>query len=296
MQLICSTSAVQDGGRWDMSQEEARMTAGLSMVDRDGVVVVTMDRPPANALNGALIHDLAELFTELATKSDAPPLVLTGRGVRFFSAGGDIKELDGARPQDIEVRMREFHALLVAMERYPRPVVAAVNGHCVGGGMEIALFADAVFAVASARFGFPEINHGLLPADKGVQRATRLLGMRATRQILLSGDLFDAGHALDIQLVEELVPAVDLLDTAIEAARTAGAKAPVLYAALKRSVNGPDQARDAASLNQTLACAADYFDDPVARRLRDGWSGDRPRRDEENGTASHTRSAGADHS
>lgn len=269
------------------------MNAGLSVLHSDGVVIVTIDRPPANALDGALIHDLTVLFTELATKSDPPPLVLTGRGERFFSAGGDIKELDGASPQDIDARMREFHALLVAMDQYPRPIVAAVNGHCVGGGMEIALFADAVFAVASARFGFPEINHGLLPADKGVQRATRLLGMRATRQMLLSGDLFDAGHALDIQLVDDLAPSADLLDTAIDAARTAGAKAPVLYAALKRSVNDPDEARDAASLNQTLASAADYFDDPVARSLRDGWRGDRPRRDEQNGMARQARSADA---
>lgn len=261
-----------------MTSLDARQDTALSTVERDGVLVVTMCRPPANALNRALIHDLATLFTSLAARSEeAPPLVLTGDGVRFFSAGGDIKELDGAAPAELELRMREFHALLAAMERYPRPVVAAVNGDCVGGALEIALFADVILGVATARFGFPEIKHGLLPADKGIQRASRVLGLRAARQMLLSGELFGGTQARDIGLVDRLVEPAELIIEAVAAAGTAGAKAPVLYNALKRSVYAPDDARDGASLARTLASAAEYFDDPTARRLRDGWSGSRTR-------------------
>src|SRR4051794_23364818 len=105
-----------------MTALETGQVAGFGTAERDDVLVVTMDRPPANALNRALIHGLTTLFTSLAVRSEAPPLVLTGHGERFFSAGGDIKELDGAAPQQLDLRMREFHALLVAMERYPRPV------------------------------------------------------------------------------------------------------------------------------------------------------------------------------
>nr|MDT0524889.1 enoyl-CoA hydratase/isomerase family protein [Streptomyces sp. DSM 41633] len=157
---------------------------------------------------------------------------------RVFSGGGDIKELEGALAGEIEIRMREFHALLVAMDRYPRPVVSAINGHCVGGGMEVALFSDSVLAVNSARFGFPEINHGLLPADKGIQRANRVIGVRVTLRIILSGQLFDAQHALDIGLIDELVSGPkELIPAAFATARASGSKAPVLYGALKGSVN-----------------------------------------------------------
>lgn len=257
-----------------MSALETGQSATIGTADHDGVLVVTLNRPPANAMNRRLIHDLAELFAQLGARTDAPPIVLTGQGERFFSAGGDIKELEGALAQEIDARMREFHALLVAMDRYPRPVVSAINGHCVGGGLEVALFSDSVLAVDAARFGFPEINHGLLPADKGIQRATRVLGVRATRRIILSGELFDAQHALDVGLVDEVVADPDvLIRAAVATAHDAGAKAPVLYGALKSSINDPDDARDEASLQRTLRAAADYFDDPVARQLRQRWSG-----------------------
>ncbi len=159
-----------------MSAPATGQSATLDTADHDGVLVVALDRPPANAMNRRLIHDLAGLFEQLRARPDAPPIVLTGKGERFFSGGGDIKELEGALAGEIEIRMREFHALLVAMDRYPRPVVSAINGHCVGGGMEVALFSDSVLAVNSARFGFPEINHGLLPADKESNEPTGCSG------------------------------------------------------------------------------------------------------------------------
>jgi enoyl-CoA hydratase/carnithine racemase len=141
--------------------------------------------------------------------------------------------------------------------------------------MEIALFADTVLAAHGARFGFPEINHGLLPADKGVQRAIRMLGARVTRQILLSGELFDAQRALEIGIVDGLVAPADLVDAALTSAREAAAKAPVLYGALKCSVNDPDDDRDQTYLQRTLAAAARYFDDPTARGLRESWNDNR---------------------
>lgn len=244
--------------------------------DHDGVLVVTLDRPPANSLDGALIRELGRLFTDLASEQNPPPVVLTGQGGRFFCAGGDIKELDGAHHDDLDSRMRRFHGMLVAIESYPRPVVAAVNGHCVGGGMEIALFADVVLAVTTARFGFPEINHGLLPADKGIQRASQLLGVRTARRMLLSGALLDADRAHELGIVDELVDSEELLAAAVASARTAGSKAPVLYAALKRSVNNPNAEYDEASFQRTLTAAAEYFDDPMAADLRQTWNRHRP--------------------
>lgn len=260
-----------------MRGPETTQTAGFTAADDTGVLVVTLDRPPANALNRSAIRNLAALFADLSEMREAPPVVLTGQGERFFCAGGDIKELEQAPQQELDARMREFHSLLVVMDRYPRPVISAINGHCVGGGMEIALFADTVLAVHGARFGFPEINHGLLPADKGIQRAARLLGARTARRLLLSGELFDAETALEIGLVDVLADPAELVAAAVASAREAGAKAPVLYGALKRSVNDSDDSRDEVSLHRTLGSAAEYFDDPVARGLRDSWNGSRTR-------------------
>jgi enoyl-CoA hydratase len=262
-----------------MTSPDVASYTGLDLEPRSGVLIVTLDRPPANALNRSIIRELTRLIVDLTDSPGPPAIVLTGRGDRFFTAGGDIKELDGVAADQIGDRMRNFHSLLVALDRYPRPVVGAINGYCVGGGMEIALFADTVLAVSHAKFGFPEINHGLLPADKGIQRAIRLLGARATRAMVLSGRLFDVHEAVAIGLVDAVVDAAELLTTAVATAHEASAKAPVLYGALKHSVNGPDVADDEASLHHTLMAAAAYFDDPAARALRAGWSSKRGRSD-----------------
>ena len=247
--------------------------AGLRTAYRRGVLVATLNRPPANAMNRKAIAAIATLFRDLAVADNPPPVVITGEGQRFYSAGGDIKELAGAAVDQLATRMRLFHNMLVAMDRYPRPVVAAVNGYCVGGGLEYAMFADAVLAVPDAQFGFPEIRHGLLPDEKGIQRAARLIGTRAARDLLLTGDLVNARRAVEIGLVDEVVEPTALLDAAVSRARRDGDKAPVLYAALKRALNDFDDADDHRRFGLMLGNAATYFDDPMAKTLRDGWRG-----------------------
>lgn len=249
---------------------ESEAATGLLTVDHDGVVVATLNRRPANALNRPLLLAMTALFGDRG-ESDPPPLVITGAGKRFFCVGGDIKEADGLAADPIADRMRAFHNLLVAMERYLAPVIAAVNGDCVGGGVEYALFADAVLAVPHARFGFPEIRHGLLPADKGIQRLVRLIGMRAARDLLLSGELIGADQAARLGLVDAIVEPDRLVAEALGRAREAGRRAPVLYAALKHTVNDYDDIENQQRAEMTLAKAASWFNDPVARSLREGW-------------------------
>jgi len=249
---------------------DSNAAAGLWTADHDGVVVATLDRPPANALNRAVLLAMTALFRD-RVQSDPPPIVITGAGARFFCAGGDIKEADGAAADPVEDRMRGFHNLLVAMERYPAPVIAAINGDCVGGGMEYALFADLVLAAPHARFGFPEIRHGLLPADKGIHRLIRLIGTRPARELLLNGELIGAEQAARWGLVDAIVEPGLLLTEALGHAREAGRRAPVLYAALKQAVNDYDDLVDQRQLALTLAKAASWFNDPVARGLREGW-------------------------
>src|ERR1700744_6685643 len=135
----------------------------------DDVVVLTMNRPPANALNMELISFLMERIRSYAAMESPPGIVLTGKGDRFFSAGGDIKEVSTvavATP-----RLRIFHRLLCEMESYPGPFVCAARGFAVGGAFEFLLHADYVIANFECKVGFPEINHGLLPAVKGMRQA-----------------------------------------------------------------------------------------------------------------------------
>jgi enoyl-CoA hydratase len=240
----------------------------------DGVVVLTLDRPPANALSNALVRELATKFDTLASSPYAPAVVLTGAGNRFFTAGGDIKEAVGYTAGSMVERMMLFHGLLNALENYPRPLVCAVNGWCVGGGIEMTLFADIVYASSTARFAFPEVNHGMLPAVKGIARVRRVVGDRAARRLLLSGDPVDASVAETLGIVDQVVAGDDLLATATASARAAAAKPPAVFKALKRALHdGAEGWAPEKQLCVTVQDARTVFDDPAARLAREAWSG-----------------------
>lgn len=220
-----------------MTEEE------ILIIERDGdVVSMTMNRPPANAVNFELIAALQRNITTLAAEDSPPGIVLTGGGDRFFSAGGDIKEVVG-----IEIaapRIRIFHALLCAMDRYPAPFVCAVRGYAVGGALEFLLFADYVIANPEARIGFPEINHGLLPATKGMRQAVQKLGIRAAQALLYQGDLVDAHKALEIGAIDEIVSTADVSRRALDVCQLLRRKDRKLFAAIKRSLNLTGQMDD----------------------------------------------------
>lgn len=198
-------------------------------------VVLTINRPPANALNASLIAELLRRLGEFRTDSSPPGLILTGAGNRFFSAGGDIKEVVGV---DVAgPRMRDFHAVLREFECYPAPIVCAVRGYAVGGALEFLLYADYVVASDDCRTGFPEINNGLLPAAKGMRRAVQRLGLRAAQELLYWGELVDATKALQVGVVDEVVPSERVLDRARVICDSLRKKDQKLFAAIKRSMN-----------------------------------------------------------
>jgi enoyl-CoA hydratase/carnithine racemase len=221
------------------------------------LVSLIMNRPPANAVNYELIAALLQTINALSVEESPPGIVLTGSGDRFFSAGGDIKEVVGigiAAP-----RIRIFHALLCAMESYPAPIVCAVRGYAVGGALEFLLFADYVVANPESRIGFPEINHGLLPATKGMRQAVQKLGMREARGLLYWGDLVNARKAVDIGAVDEVVPTADVTRRAVEVCRFLCGKDRKLFAAIKRSLNLTDQMDDEALEAMTVQDLRSYL-------------------------------------
>lgn len=213
------------------------------LIERDlDAVTLTMNRPPANALNNGLVERLLNAFRAFASEASPPGLVLTGQGIRFFSAGGDIKEVAGieiSRP-----RMRSFHALLCEMERYPAPLVCGVRGYAVGGALEFLLHADYVVANGECKIGFPEINHGLLPAAKGMRKAIQRLGLREAQALLYWGELADAKKALEIGAINEIAETSDVAIRALEVCRKLRRKDQKLFAAIKRSLNLTGQMDD----------------------------------------------------
>lgn len=228
------------------------------IVERDlDIVTMTMNRPPANALNNRLVERLLDTIRALSAQALPPGIVLTGGGDRFFSAGGDIKEVAGieiSRP-----RMRNFHALLCEMERYPGPLVCAVRGYAVGGALEFLLHADYVVADHACMVGFPEINHGLLPAAKGMRQAVRKLGLREAQALLYWGELVDARKALEIGAISEVATTVKVMDRAVEVCRQLRGKEQRLFAAIKRSLNLTGQMDDASLEAMTIEDLGAYL-------------------------------------
>ncbi|HAE50338.1 MAG: enoyl-CoA hydratase [Tistrella sp.] len=222
------------------------------------LVRMTIDRPPANALTLDLIQALADALVRFGEEAEAPAVILTGAGQRFFSAGGDIREIE--TQADIALpRMRVFHHLLTVLENYRCPLLCAVNGYAVGGALELVLYADYVVASEDARFGFPEINHGLLPAAKGMRQAMNRLGRRMAERLLYSGELVSAPEAQAMGLVDEVVPSQDVQDRARVMADALRLKDMHLFAAIKRTFNDAPLMTDAQLEARTLSDMQDYL-------------------------------------
>ena len=215
------------------------------------LVRLTMDRPPANALTLDLIQALTDDLARFGEDVEAPAVILTGAGGRFFSAGGDIREITINAKAAIP-RMRAF-------ERYRCPLLCAVNGYAVGGALELVLFADHVVASDGAKFGFPEINHGLLPAAKGMRQAMNRLGRRAAERLLYSGELVSAQEAQAIGLVDEIVSFSDLQDRTRVVAETLRLKDMHLFSAIKRTFNDAAQMTDDELEERSLSDMQEYL-------------------------------------
>lgn len=185
-------------------------------VEWDGdVAVVTIDRQEKlNALNAEVVRELGEVFSSLRDDDDVRGVVLTGAGEKAFVAGADIGELAKMDPlTGVEVS-RDGQDVLLAIERFPKPVLAAVGGYALGGGCELALACHLRLASENARFGLPEVGLGIIPGFGGTIRLARLVGLGRAIEITLTGDNIDAERAHGMGLVSAVVPRAELLDKA----------------------------------------------------------------------------------
>jgi enoyl-CoA hydratase len=203
----------------------------------DGIATVTLNRPEVhNAMNQAMRRDLHACFEGLITDDAVRVVVVTGAGGKAFSAGADIREFTAPQVPTVfrEDRRRvEFRSL---MERCPQPIIAAIGGHCFGGGLELALACDIRIASADSRLGLTEVDLAIIPGGGGTQRLPRLVGRGKALELILSAARIDAPEALRIGLIERLVPAGESLKAAQEFAAVLAAKAPVALKYAKEAV------------------------------------------------------------
>jgi enoyl-CoA hydratase len=201
------------------------------------VATITLNRPEVhNAMNESMRRDLTRCFDAIATDEDVKAVVVTGAGERAFSAGADIREF--VEPL-VPVRFREQRRRLdfrQAMDRCWQPIVAAVNGFALGGGLELALACDIRIAAVGATLGLTEINLAIIPGGGGTQRLPRLVGRGKALELILTGGRIPADEALRIGLVERVVPTGEALKAATELARSMAAKAPVALRYAKEAV------------------------------------------------------------
>src|SRR4051794_30822538 len=173
----------------------------------DKVAVLTIDHPPVNAMSSAVAGEIAGVLDEIEANGDVRTLIITGSG-QAFMAGADIKEFTAFQtdPTGAVARLGETKELFNRIDALPFPVIAAVNGYCLGGGNELALACDMRVASANARFGQPEIDLGIIPGWGGTQRLLRLIGPARTLEICLTGAQIPAQEALRMGLVNKVVP------------------------------------------------------------------------------------------
>jgi enoyl-CoA hydratase/carnithine racemase len=180
----------------------------------DGVATLRLDRPPMNALNVQVQEEIRAAAAEASEREDVRAVVLYG-GEKVFAAGADIKEMAEMSYTDMVQRSGPLQSSLTAVARIPKPVVAAVTGYALGGGCELALCADIRIAADNAKLGQPEILLGIIPGAGGTQRLSRLVGPAKTKDIVFTGRFVGAEEALAIGLVDKVVPAEQVYESAL---------------------------------------------------------------------------------
>jgi enoyl-CoA hydratase len=208
----------------------------ISVGSEGGIATVTVNRPEKlNALNAHVLRELTAAFVALSeSKPPTRVAILTGAGDKAFVAGADIAEMSALSAAEAKAFSDSGHRLGVVLESAPFPVIAAVNGYALGGGCELALACDFIYASDKARFGQPEVNLGLMPGFGGTQRLARRVGLARARELIYSGDAIPADRALAIGLVNEVVPHAELGERVRAVAKKIAAKAPLAVAASKR--------------------------------------------------------------
>ncbi|NLA61463.1 MAG: crotonase [Firmicutes bacterium] len=203
----------------------------------DGVGIITLNRPrQLNALNKEVLESLRSVVEEARSNGSLRALVITGTGPNAFVAGADIGEMAAMDPEGASSFSEFGQSVFEAIERHPKPVIAAINGYALGGGCELALACDIRIAAENARFGQPEVGLGIIPGFGGTQRLARLVGKTMALDMILSARMVGAEEALRIGLVSRVVPEGKALSEALALAGEISRKSPYAVSQAKKAV------------------------------------------------------------
>jgi enoyl-CoA hydratase/carnithine racemase len=238
--------------------DDAQTSGAVTLaVDDDGVALITLDRPPLNALSADLLAQLAKRAHAAAADPAVKAVVITGND-RAFAAGADVTEFSPTA-ESARLVAASFRVAGDAIANIPRPVIAAIRGYALGGGLEVALACDLRVAADSARFGQPEILLGIIPGGGATQRLARLIGAGPTKELIWSGRQVRSEEALALGLVDRVVPADEVLDEALRWARSFASGAVVAMGIAKRAVDDGLDLTLGAGLDLEADCFADSF-------------------------------------
>ena len=204
----------------------------------DGVLQVTLNRPDVgNAINTRMGQDLLALWQGLTADAQGVRcVVLTGAGSKIFCAGGDLKERKGMTRAQWTHQHEIFERMSWALVDLPLPVIAAINGHAYGGGLELALCCDFMYASSHARFALPEVTLGIMPGMGGTQNLPRAIGERRAKELIMTGQAFTAQQALEWGLLNQSIEAEQLMSETLRTAQTLARNAPLSVRQVKKSI------------------------------------------------------------
>ncbi len=209
---------------------------------RSGILFVTVDRPNVlNALNGQTVEEIYRVFAAARDNEAVKAVIITGAGEKAFVAGADINELATKTPTSGKETSERGQLIFSFIERFPKPVIAAINGFALGGGCELALACHIRIASEKAQIGLPEVTLGIIPGYGGTQRMARLLGKGKALELICTGDRIGAAEAERIGLVNKVVPADQLMSAAEEMARKIMSRGPLaIRAAIEAVMSGSE--------------------------------------------------------
>ena len=209
---------------------------------KDQIAIVTMDHPPMNALDVATKEAIAEVFRELDDrKQEIRVVILHCAGEKAFAAGADIKAFIELTPEAARRRLFRSHQIYSIVENFQWPVIGAIHGFCLGGGLELALCCDIRYAEETAKFGFPEVNLSVFPGNGGIARSLYHLPLGKLKELVFTGEMISATEAFTLGLIEKVVPQGKSMEACTNLAERMIEKGPLGVAAGKKVIN---RARD----------------------------------------------------
>lgn len=223
------------------------------------IALVTINRPPVNPLNSYLFQELTQLMSELEASEDVDVIILTGSGEKAFVAGADINEMKELDTVGMLKMNQISRTTFTKIENLSKPVIAAINGLALGGGLELALACDLRITTEKAKFAFPEVGLGIIPGGGGTQRLQKIVGQGIAKELLYFGEMFTADRALQLQIVNKVVPSDELLLTAKQWAEKLVQKPSVALQMIKLAVNAGSNVDLESGLTIEASCFGNAF-------------------------------------